>query len=420
MPPSEPDPKPDEAIPDSESVTGAPAVVRELSRHNPHARPEGTRQPGRLWVIVNYIPPYMYEIAGILGAIAGAKTRFRFQSKYVQPAALNPTGSGLSEVVICMRNRDSGAIIPLRWGELRSWRWIAGIAVFDVELKSLATLPDSPAARQQYRLAFTTWITQEMEDFDNSGGQDLKKLVYVSRRLEDSLQRVDSDSPSHDTRWANLLSEIEEQFPDPRVDFVLVSAPRTSREVPIASTVEDGTRGVRVVQGEQYHLEITQRTHTSKKGDSTIGTESTVLLSSESPDILIPQPQHAIKGKYSDVELYFSVSREAPPGPRHASLVVTRRGSSPAEYEMELPLVVTRNRGRGALSALSLALFALGLAAYLAPHAFAGALEAMGHFISLGVPPSDETIEKAAVVVMIAASMGNPMTRWLGDRLKVG
>lgn len=421
VPPQEPEPYSDGSVEDIEvTLHEHPLPVEQVpSPNNPQPPVPETPSP-RVWVIVNYIPPYKYEIAGVLGAITGAKTRFRFQSKYVQPADLNPREYGSPEVVICMRNRDTGSIIPLRLGELLSWRWIAEIAVFDVALGPLAIVPNTPEDRTTQRQAFTDSIAEDLVGFDNSGGQDLRKLVYVSQRAVPFISQAGAASTSHDTRWANLLSEIDEQYEDPGVDFVLVSAPRTSLGATVPTTTKDGIRGVRLTQGEQYHIELTQRTHTKKKGNSAVESGSRVVFSSESPDILIPQPSHEIKGKYSDTEMYFSVSRDARPGPRHASLLVSRSGAAPCEYEMELPLVVTRSRVRGATAAASLLIFGIGLIAYLAPHAVAQALEAIGTVFSIGPTPTDDSIEKASVVLMIAASMGNPMTRWLSDRLKVG
>lgn len=373
-----------------------------------------------LCVIVNFIPPYKYELASILGALAGSKTRFRFQSKYVQPSTLAIDGMAKPKVLICMRNRDTGGIIPVRLGKMQRGRWIAGIAVLDVVLQELATLPTLKDERKQHLQRFSSIMDQEMQGFDTSGGQDLTKLVFLSSHFEAFIHEIDSAVDSNDTRWANLLSEIEDQFSDPGVDFVLVSGPTTSRQRPIATTSEGGERGMALTQGEQYHFEITQRTHTGKKGDSTVNTESAVILSSESPDILIPQPRYPIKGKYSDIEAYFSVSKDARPGPRHMALLVTRSGDNPIEYEMEIPVVITRSKLQTWIAVGSLILFIFGFVAYLLPDTAIVVLEALGKILSLGGPPSSGTIEKAAVVVMIVASTGNPLTRFLSDRFKVG
>lgn len=381
----------------------------------------GVQLKDALVVIVNFIPPYNRELIGILAAPEGAAARFRFQRSYVQPPTLDITQVQNMRALICMRNRETGDIIPLRVGTGISGRWRAGVAVFEIHLSSLAIAPEQPNERCSWRQAFSAQFNAELAPFDTSGGQDLKKLVFFSSgQAIQTIRAIDLSQQAQDSRWAHLLDEIDDQIPNLDLDFYRVIQITDSRgKVLTPKAHASGRSRFEVEQGAQYAIEVAQRTYTGKKGDSSVAGSRRIALRCSSDDIEMVDNEITIRGKYSDSELYFSVAKDASVGPRHATLDVLRSDGAPS-YGCEIPLTVVRSGRSSLMSGLSVSFFILSFLVFLDPGAALRLLESIGASWSPWPPPSKDSLEKASIFGMLIFSTGSQWTRWISDRLKVG
>ncbi len=414
----------------------------------PHVKAEDSpsaRDP--LMVIVNYIPPYNREVAGFLAAPIGAKTRFRFQAKYVQPHDLDIASVRNRDVLICLRNRHTGQLMPLRAGIGVSGRWRAGLAVFDVSLQEIAAAPNGEVEAQSWQEVFSRELAKELSPFCNDGDQDLKKLVFFSSKCGlSALQDARSSSLTEDKKWANLINLIsilcpikqkeetntnEEKKPnqkkgkndeDQLIDFFKVIQILDTHGKPVTPKPgEFGRASYELTQGQQYAIEIAQRTYTGIKGDSSVPKPRRIVLTSSSDDIERVEPDITIHGKYSDSELYFSVSRRATEGPRHTRLEIVRSNNI-VRYGCELPIIIVRSKSSTFWSAVSLVGFILSLLVFIFPgliDILFSSLNSWGASV-FPVQPSRDAVEKLSILGMILSSAGNPMARFLTDRLKIG
>lgn len=394
---------------------------------DPHPSKDGnsvtqlTNPKQAIIVIVNFIPPYDRELAGIIGAPSGAKFRFRYQRLYVEPSQLDLSPLIGTTVLVCMRNRNTGDIIPMRIGSLMSWRWRAGVAVFDVSLTNLAILrKDSNGLRHEHRVKFLQDLETDLRGFDTSGGQDLEKLVFLSGAMSHTINAAENSLEPEDSRWSLLLEEIDSQFPDLDLDFIkIVGLSDNEGRLLEISSPKPNERGFRIEPGRQYSLEVAQRTYTGRKGNSSVASKREIMLHTPTEDLQIPVRSIPIHGKYSDIEFFFAVKKGATPGPRHASVDVIKESDTPS-YGCEIPIYIHNDRSTKILQVISPLGIVAGFLFYIFPDFIADLLTVVGAGWSQVPHPSIESLEKIGVVTMMISSLGNPVTRWLNARVNFG
>ena len=372
-----------------------------------------------LLIIVNFIPPYDAEMASLLGAPRYTRLRFRYQSKYAPTitrvsSLLNRSGT------VALRDRVTGWFMPLRTFRTVSARLVGDVIYLTVEVDETAALAPELQARDSQTTQFNELVLRAIGSYSNEGNTDLLNLIlHESGDIYRLLQAwKDASNIDEVTSWGNVVRLIDFHFPGLDLDFFKIVGLRNPAGTYVDISRRDGIYGYPVIPGNEYSLEVLQRTYTGRSGDSSVSSARYVELSALHDDVQLRQDSQPILGKYDILTFWIHVSERATRAPKQTLLSVVRPGYN-QRYGVELPLLVRRRRFLLVVRSLLVVLFFVALGAYVAPEAVQKTLQALP-IDQLGNRVSKAAIEKSALVLMLLSANASGFTRWLADHTKVG
>ena len=259
-----------------------------------------------VYIIVNAIPPYGYEINQFLACPIGTKNVVRFKQKWLPEIAdpQNLEGPDILKgkpAVLILRDWETARLIPLRRltissvlpvGEIYDIEWIANeIIDYDSEKEK----------RDRQLDAFNEHMRTNQEKYPNEPRSDLKNLVFLvevdfTKEIQDSKKSNFSELD----RWGKVVDIIGklDHFLD--IDFIKVLSIQDIREKarPLVDSEFSEEKRYLLDSTQSYLLTIYQRTFTKKpRGDSSV-TPRIIILKSDTEIIKIIDGESQISGKY--------------------------------------------------------------------------------------------------------------------------
>ena len=257
-----------------------------------------------VYIIVNAIPPYGYEINQFLACPIGAKNVVRFKRKWL-PEISDPDELVGKDGVLILRDWSTAHLIPLRRlrvisvlpiGEIYDIEWIAD------EIIEYAT---DEKKRDEQIDVFNKHMHTRLEKYQNLPQNDLKNLVFLQKvdYTEDIKDQVDeewSQAELERHRWGKIVDIIGrfDHFID--IDFIKVLEVRNTKEVtqPLVDSTYGKEKRYKLNSRDNYRLTIYQRTFTKKpRGDSSVSPR-TIILKSDTELIKVVDGESQISGKY--------------------------------------------------------------------------------------------------------------------------
>lgn len=208
-------------------------------------------------------------------------------------------------------------------------------------------------------------------------------------------------------------------FPAFDLDFfrVISLMDAQSVEVPFSEeTTDPANWSYAVSPGEEYRLEVAQRTYTGLLGNSALTQRRNLVFLSLGDEIRCRSPIQPILGKYSVMEYTFVVSADAKSGVFNPQLLVEGRESR--DYGVSLPMYIRASKRARNQRLIALACFCIATFVYVVPVAAQSILELFP--FSLGPTPDSSSIEKTALIVMLVSANASDLTRWIADRTQLG
>nr|WP_146218270.1 hypothetical protein [Micromonospora acroterricola] len=285
----------------------------------------------------------------------------------------------------------------------------------------MAAVSDDPSATASQLTHFNHLVSQAVGAYSNAGGQDLKNLILHESGDIQNLLKAWHDASSNDdvVHWGNVVKQIDIHYPGLDLDFfrVLGLRPAHGTYMPINSTDGD-IPAYRIRNGQEYLLEVLQRTYTGRAGDSSVKSSRYMELTALDEDIHVRQPRRPVLGKYDLLSFSLYVPKQRSPGAKNLTLAMVRPAVD-QRYGIELTLDLVRGSRDVLLGALSITIFAASLFAYADPPTVVSALKALP-WPRIGDPPSNDTVEKFAVVIMLLSANATSFTKWIGNRGQLG
>lgn len=370
-------------------------------------------------IIVNFIPPYDAEIAGLLSGPVGARVRFRYQTKYAPTISRVESLQGRMGTIL-LRDRATGWFMPLRGGRICSSKLVGDVIYLSVELGETAAISTDTGVRVNQIQQFNELTKRAIGTYPNTGNTDLLNLILHEQGDIASLLQtwIDASQDDEVAHWGNVVRLLDEHYPGLDLDFfkVLGVKGNRAREVRLS---EAGTELPCYVvnPGEELKVEVLQRTYTGKSGDSSVATSRALELSVLRADISLRQGSLPILGKYDILSFSMYISQRATPG-IHQSLLSIVREDRGQRYGIELPFLVKRAGIQRAVRLSAVVAFVVSLFAYVSPDTVIALLESAP--FHLAPSPTSETVDKAAVVSMLISANATGLTNWIADHTQLG
>lgn len=166
----------------------------------------------QLWIIVNSVPPYGFEIAKVMGLPAGATARVRFPKKWVSARVLDVSDRLVGRTgILCLRNFDKGELIPVRHIEVLSCDFLGDIVAIEYVLRAFPQFDDDPDKRRlqagEFNAMFVT--SQKTEIRGGEGGTDLFPMIAQGPIPSLSQpERRTSEKYNAVAEWQNVVSLV--------------------------------------------------------------------------------------------------------------------------------------------------------------------------------------------------------------------
>ena len=289
-------------------------------------------------IIINFIPPYDAEIASLLAGPEGARTRFRYQTKYA-PTITRVSSLRNREGTLLLRDRATGWFMPLRAAKILSARQVGDVIYVEAELASTAALSDDPSTRESQLKTFNNQVLAAIGTFSNAPDTDLRNLILYEGGEIQKLLHAWADAASGDdvTHWGNVVKTIDDHYPGLDLDFFRVVQLTDSRASFINFTKSaNRDYGYVVIPGREYTLEVLQRTFTGRRGDSSVQYSRHMELLALNDDVEVAAPQRPVLGKYDLLTFPIYIKSMTRPGIRSTSLSMVRP-SLQQRYGFQLP-----------------------------------------------------------------------------------
>ena len=251
-------------------------------------------------IIINFIPPYDAEIAALLAGPEGARTRFRYQTKYA-PTITRVSSLQNRDGSLLLRDRSTGWFMPLRAAKILSARQVGDVIYVEAELAGTAALSDEIGTRSSQLKTFNNHVLAAIGTFANDPDSDLRNLILYEGGDIQKLLRAWEDAASGDdvTHWGNVVKTIDDHYPGLDLDFFRIVQLMDSRASAINFTKSvSRDYGYAVTPGREYTLEVLQRTFTGRRGDSSVKYARHMELLALNDDIEVVAPQRPVLGKY--------------------------------------------------------------------------------------------------------------------------
>lgn len=369
-------------------------------------------------IIINFIPPYDAEIAALLAGPVGARTRFRYQTKYA-PTITRVSSLVNREGTLLLRDRTTGWFMPLRAAKVLSARLIGDVIYVESELVNTAALSGDPGTRSSQLKTFNDNVLATIGTFSNSPNTDLRNLILYESGDIQKLLRAWTDAASGDdvTHWGNVVKTIDDHYPGLDLDFFRVVQLTDSRAATMTfKSSANRAYGYTVFPGREYTLEVLQRTFTGRRGDSSVQYSRHLELLALNDDIEVAAPQRPVLGKYDLLTFPIYIKQMTRPGIRSTSLSMVRP-SLEQRYGLELPLLIRRGAAGHSLRIVAFVIFVLSLIAYADPTFVASILHIGPHHI---LNLSEQSIEKISVVLMLISSNATGIGSWISRQTDLG
>jgi hypothetical protein len=360
-----------------------------------------------VFVVVNSIKPYGLEVNNLLALPSGAPYRARFRTKWIVGIDDPWQISGRDGLVV-LRVWETAKFIPLRRIRTAVVEPVGDTYYINYLVEDFPDFDSDQESRDRQLDRFNAAMTVEIADYPNTPNTDMQKLIFLGPDLAGSI--VDEHPKtvaSSSDRWGRVVGLLDaiELYRD--LDFLHVLS------------ITEGGRGDRAAEfvkgraklanDRPYSLEVFQRSHTGRSGDSSVSPRELELLAD--PDtVTLDRVRFAVLGKYERFRFTFRTTSSR--RRRFGYLTVaTNRHDGSLVPPIDIPVEVTTSRARVVSMLVSFVAFvvaAIVVLVYEAGHVF---------------PDSDAGRATVIVAFMIMTLTAQDVRALLGailDRITIG
>jgi hypothetical protein len=256
-------------------------------------------------IIINSIKPYGYEVNNIIGLPRDFKFRLRYRKQWVH---VNNVADLIdTDGLLILRVFQTGKLIPLRRIHIIKARMIGDIAYIEYLLCDWIALASSDTDRKEQLQKFQQLVSAAIGSIPNAPNVNMEWLVFSATDFAYDFR----DSSIDDVNcWGNLIQELRnvEMFFD--VDFFKIFNVYDERGK--ETKIEKG-KGFILKNDTTYTLEVLQRTHTGKTGDSAVLANRFLRLRFDEEDFRGIEANHAILSKYDLFRFIFRANANRVP-----------------------------------------------------------------------------------------------------------
>lgn len=268
-------------------------------------------------VIVNSIPPYVYEINNILSLPDGFKHHVRYRRNWID--ADDPTDFENCDGLILLRVFETGTVIPIRKIHINVVTQVGDLCFFDFSLMSIVDFSRDDSTRAEQLERVNGILKNILKPYSNVPGKNMRASILPAT---DPTYFLDSELVSSSSQgkmpslnsWGTMLEILGGfDFYD-GFDFIKVVALKNNKDqlVPIDKV---GTKvAYRMMGGQGYTLTILQSvplstgSRISKAPDGTIIYQTVddkhLEVFSPSTKMTVGLNKQQIKGRYDIYNIY--------------------------------------------------------------------------------------------------------------------
>lgn len=264
-----------------------------------------------LYIIINSIPPYAYEVNNILALPNGMPYRARFRQEWM-PEISSPNDIEYHDGVVVLRNWETAELIPLRRIRTTDVEPVGDIYYINYVLSDLIEYDSNKQDRLNQVKVFNEKAAIELRPFPNEPKSDLRRLVFLGADsvagIIDSHQKRELSDKEYDN-WGKILTLLGDMECFLDVDFLRFIR-LTDADKKIQKIVRRGMDTRYFIENEKmYYLDILQRSFTLKIGDSSV-TGRSIILSAEAESIKPVKDKFAIVGRYDRYQFTFKTNAQ--------------------------------------------------------------------------------------------------------------
>lgn len=317
-----------------------------------------------VYIIVNAIDPYGYEVNQFLACPKGTKCVVRFKSKWLPTIELPEALTGHSGVLI-LRDWKSAKLIPLRRLTITSVLPVGEI--FDIEwaAEDMIDYDSSPKERNKQIRKFDKHLEAHFGKYENNPKEDFQNLVFTvpadfTKEIHDSEESVPKNEKELHN-WGKAVDAIGklEYYTD--IDFLKVIGIKdsTGKSQRLVSENSQGLKRYKLRTSTNYLLKVYQRAFTNKpKGDSSVSPRE-LFLEADNKAIRIVDDNSPITGKYAGHRFRFKTETLKRKTDTYLRLE-TKRQDSKQVPPIHIPIRIVTPWWRFALRILSIPVFISG------------------------------------------------------------
>jgi hypothetical protein len=250
-----------------------------------------------LVMITNSIQPYCHDIAHVLGLPYNFRHRFRYRSKWIDPACTPETLENKPTLLV-LRNKKNAEFVPIRYAIIEKVMQAGDINYIDFSVKNYSKKGDKE------NLSNAIIVELKTRSIANEPDKELSCLLFNVGMLEEiDISRDDADP---DTLWSNSLENIGQLECYEDFGFLRIMQVRDRKGRPAILTQDSmGLSSYKLESDESYFLEVIQ--HIPWKIDVTeaIETPYDVVLKAETGVINVFRNVQKVVGKYDLLRFVF-------------------------------------------------------------------------------------------------------------------
>lgn len=370
----------------------------------------------KVLIIVNNIDPYNLEIVNLLALPNEFESRFRFQKRYAPTILNNISVLGNKEGTVIVRNRDSAMFLPVRNIFVKEVKTYGDVIYITVKLEELVSIPDDELPNNEYMHKLNEFINETIKPFKNEPNDDLLNLLLLEDgKIYDQLTLLNESSGMSDLeRWGNIIKLLSTNYELFNIDFYkIISVKQGTDSINITSSSKSKDYYYSLQSGNNYSIEIIQRTYTNVKGNSALAESRYINLKPSNDGVVIHNEKIKLLGKYDIVQFEMLVDKQPKVKRLNAFLEITNENSTYRTPFIKLPFRIKLAKKIFLLNILSFVLFIVFLFIYL----FSDSIHS---YFALDSYISISKLEKGSIVGMIIfANIFGSFAKEISSKLKL-
>ena len=250
-----------------------------------------------LVMITTSIQPYCHDIAHILGLPYDFQHRFRYRSKWIDPACTRKYLEG-KQTLLVLRDNEKAEFIPIRYAVIERVLQAGEINYIDFSVKNYSRKCDkeklSSAIKEELRARKIT----------NDPGKELGCLLFDVSKLEQI--DISGDDSTADTLWSELLEDIGGLNCYKDFGFLRIVQIRDQKGKPTKVTRDSiGGPSYKLSPDQSYFLEVIQQIPWKIDETEAIENPYDVFLRAESGVTNVIRNVQKVVGKYDLLRFIF-------------------------------------------------------------------------------------------------------------------